>query len=94
MKKKIAILGSTGSIGKSFLSVVKKDNKNIEIVSFNCLNSIEFNINSPFDNLREKLKNDNSFGFFVENDRKNFSYKFLLHGIQVLLLQNLGRKLH
>ena len=32
MKKKIAILGSTGSIGKSFLSVVKKDNKNIEIV--------------------------------------------------------------
>ena len=32
MKKKIAILGSTGSIGKSLLSIVKKDQKNIEVV--------------------------------------------------------------
>ena len=31
MKKKIAILGSTGSIGKSLLSLVQKDKK-IEIV--------------------------------------------------------------
>ena len=32
MKKKIAILGSTGSIGKSTLEVIKKDKKNFEIV--------------------------------------------------------------
>jgi len=32
MKKKIAILGSTGSIGKSLLSIVNKDHKNIEVV--------------------------------------------------------------
>ena len=31
MKKKIAILGSTGSIGKSFLSLVKNDRKNIQV---------------------------------------------------------------
>ena len=31
MKKKIAILGSTGSIGKSLLDIVKKDKKNFEI---------------------------------------------------------------
>ena len=32
MKKKIAILGSTGSIGKSTLEVIKKDKKNFDVV--------------------------------------------------------------
>lgn len=32
MKKKIAILGSTGSIGKTLLDIIKKDKKNFEIV--------------------------------------------------------------
>ena len=32
MKKKIAILGSTGSIGKTFLKIIKKDSINIEIL--------------------------------------------------------------
>ena len=32
MKKKIAILGSTGSIGKNLINVIKKDKKNFEIV--------------------------------------------------------------
>ncbi len=32
MKKKIAILGSTGSIGKSLISILKKDKTNIEII--------------------------------------------------------------
>ena len=32
MKKKIAILGSTGSIGKTLIDIVKKDKKNFEIV--------------------------------------------------------------
>ena len=31
MKKKIAILGSTGSIGKTLLNIVKHDKKNFEI---------------------------------------------------------------
>ena len=31
MKKKIAILGSTGSIGKSLIEIIKKDKKNFEI---------------------------------------------------------------
>ena len=31
-KKKIAILGSTGSIGKSLINIIKKDKKNFEIV--------------------------------------------------------------
>jgi len=32
MKKKIAILGSTGSIGKSTLEIIKKDKKNFNII--------------------------------------------------------------
>ena len=32
MKKKIIILGSTGSIGKSLINIIKKDKKNFEIV--------------------------------------------------------------
>ena len=32
MKKKIAILGSTGSIGKTLINILKKDKKNIEII--------------------------------------------------------------
>ena len=32
MKKKIAILGSTGSIGKSTLDLIKKDKTNFDVV--------------------------------------------------------------
>ena len=32
MKKKIAILGSTGSIGKNILDIVRKDKKNLKVV--------------------------------------------------------------
>ena len=32
MKKKIAILGSTGSIGKTLLDIVEKNKKNYEII--------------------------------------------------------------
>ena len=32
MKKKIAILGSTGSIGKNLIKILKKDKNNFEIV--------------------------------------------------------------
>ena len=32
MKKKIAILGSTGSIGKTLIEIIKKDRKNFKII--------------------------------------------------------------
>ena len=32
MKKKIAILGSTGSIGKTLIEIIKKDKKNFEVI--------------------------------------------------------------
>ena len=39
MKIKIAILGSTGSIGKSTLDVIRKDKKNFEIILLSANNN-------------------------------------------------------
>ena len=39
MKKKIAILGSTGSIGKSTLDVVRKNKKNFDVVFLSANNN-------------------------------------------------------
>ena len=71
MKKKIAILGSTGSIGKTLLEILKKNKKDYEIllltaekshktllkqaVEFNVKNLIITNKNS-FETLKEKTK--------------------------------------
>ena len=32
MKKKIAILGSTGSIGKTLIEIIKKDKKEFDVI--------------------------------------------------------------
>ena len=54
MKKKIAILGSTGSIGASTLNIIKKDKKNFEVV----LLSTKSNFNKVFKQAMEfKVKN-------------------------------------
>ena len=39
MKKKIVILGSTGSIGSSTLEVIKKDKKNFEVILLSAKNN-------------------------------------------------------
>ena len=39
MKKKIAILGSTGSIGKSTLEIIKKDRKNFDVILLSANNN-------------------------------------------------------
>ena len=39
MKKKIAILGSTGSIGKSTLDIIRKDKKNFDVVLLSANNN-------------------------------------------------------
>ena len=54
MKKKIAILGSTGSIGETTLKIIKKDKKNFEV---NLLTTNK-NINKIFKQSKEfKVKN-------------------------------------
>ena len=57
MKKKIAILGSTGSIGKSTLEVIKRDKKNFDVVLLTANNNYrkliqqakEFKVRKPKD---------------------------------------------
>ena len=63
MKKKIAILGSTGSIGKSTLTIVKKNKKNFDIVLL-----------STNKNIRELSKQEKIYKpkFLIITDYKNY----------------------
>jgi 1-deoxy-D-xylulose-5-phosphate reductoisomerase len=63
MKKKIAILGSTGSIGKTLINILKKDKNNFEIV----LLSVDKNIH-------ELEKQVDLFGVknLIVTDKKNY----------------------
>ena len=53
MKKKIAILGSTGSIGKSTLEVINKDKKNFDIILLTANNNFK-EINKQIKYLKPK----------------------------------------
>ena len=72
MKKKIAILGSTGSIGKCLIDILKKDKKNFEITLLTANKNIKelvqqikiFNVknviitnNKKFEKIQKILKN-------------------------------------
>ena len=63
MKKKIAILGSTGSIGKSTINILKKDRKNFDVVLLTTNN-----------NYREILKQINEFNVLniIINNKRNY----------------------
>ncbi len=59
MKKKIAILGSTGSIGKSLLDIIEKDKKNFEIVLLTA--------NRDYKNLLKQAKKFNVKNLIITN---------------------------
>ena len=63
MKKKIAILGSTGSIGKSTIDILRKDKKNFDIILLTTNN-----------NYKEILKQINEFDVrnIIINNKKNY----------------------
>jgi len=65
MKKKIAILGSTGSIGKSTLDIIRKDKKNFEIVFLSAKNN--------YKKLIQQAKEFNAKNVLIKN--KNFFKK-------------------
>mgnify|MGYP006164910551 FL=1 len=63
MKKKIILLGSSGSIGRSFINILKKDANNCEIL----LLTINKNISRLLKQLKIfKVKN------IIVNDKKSF----------------------
>ena len=63
MKKKIAILGSTGSIGKALLKILDKDINNYEIVLLSANKNYKLLLNQA---IKYKVKN------LVLNNNKNF----------------------
>ena len=60
MKKKIAILGSTGSIGKSTLDVIKKNNKNFDVVLLSA--------NNNYKRLIQQAKKYNAKNVLIKNE--------------------------
>ena len=88
MKKKIAILGSTGSIGKSTIDILRKDKKNFDVVLLTTNNNyreilkqakefkvrnIVINNNNHYLNLKKKLKNKK---INIFNNFESFNKKF------------------
>ncbi len=78
MKKKIAILGSTGSIGKTLLNIIEKDKNNFEIT----LLSAHKNYRTLFKqakkfNVKNLIITDNNSFKLIK--KKNFQLKFKIY---------------
>ena len=69
MKKRLAILGSTGSIGRSLLNIVSKDKKNFDIILLSANKNYKRLINQT---KTFKVKN------VIINDTKSYE-KFIQH---------------
>ena len=63
MKKKIAILGSTGSIGKTTFNILKKNKKNFDIILLSTNKNIKILLKQAY---LFKVKN------LIITDKKNF----------------------
>ena len=76
MKKKVAILGSTGSIGKSTLEVIKKDKKNFEILLLTANNNYKLLIKQAKEfKVKNVLIKNTKFHLKVENSLKRNKVK-------------------
>ena len=78
MKKKIAILGSTGSIGKNLIDIVKKDKNNFEIVLLTAeKNYLELSKQAKLFKVKNLIiTNKNSY---LKLKEKNFSHKIKIY---------------
>tara|TARA_Y100000590_G_scaffold28192_2_gene31646 strand:+ start:813 stop:1979 length:1167 start_codon:yes stop_codon:yes gene_type:complete len=92
MKKKIAILGSTGSIGKSTLDVVRKNKKNFDVVFLSANNNYkkliqqakEFNVKNVL------IKNIKFYEITKKNLKKN---KTIVHSGSTPLRNIISKKI-
>ena len=72
MKRKIAILGSTGSIGKSLIDIIKKDKKNFEITLLTAnKNYKELIKQANFFKVKNLIITDLNTFNFVKSKKKN-----------------------
>jgi len=76
MKKKIAILGSTGSIGVSTLEVVKRDKKNFDVILLSANNNYKKLIKqAKYFKTRNVLIKNKKFYLKVKKALRNFNTK-------------------
>jgi len=80
MKKKIALLGSTGSIGKSFLNILKKDSNNCEILLLS--------VNSNIKELLKQLKIFTVKNIIVTNKKSYLEIKKKLKNKKINIYNN------
>ena len=73
MKKKIAIIGSTGSIGKTSLSIVDKDRSNFKIILLSA-NSNYLLIKNQIIKYKPKYFIINNYGVYIKI-KKRFKKK-------------------
>ena len=72
MKKKIAILGSTGSIGKNLVNLIKKDKKNFEIVLLTANKNYKaLNKQSKLLNVKNLIITNKKSFYLLKNKNKN-----------------------
>ena len=84
MKKKIAILGSTGSIGKSTLDVIRKDKKNFDVVLLTANNNYRKLIHQAKEfKARNVIINNNNFYLKVRNSLKKNKTKVFFGNISL-----------
>ena len=80
MKKKIIILGSTGSIGKTLINILKKDKKNFEIALLT--------VNKNIKELLKQVKIFNVKNIIVTNKKKYLTVKNNLKNKKINIYNN------
>ncbi len=81
MKKKIAILGSTGSIGKYTLDIIRKDKKNFQIILLTA--------NKNYKKLIKQAKEFNVKNILIYNDK---NYEFVKQNLKNKKINIFSRK--
>ena len=87
MKKKIAILGSTGSIGKSTIEIIKNDKKNFDVILLSANNNYKKLIQQAKDiNAKNVLIKNKIYYEKVKNGLKNRSTKIYSGNISIKII--------
>ena len=92
MKKKIAILGSTGSIGKSTISIIKNNKKDFQILLLSTNKNIS-QLKIQCKKFKPKYIVVKDFKSFIKFKKKNKSSKFLIYNNYDFLKKNIKIKL-
>ena len=89
MKKKIAILGSTGSVGKNTISIVRKDKKNFKVVLLSTNSNIKEVVNQAeeFSVKNVIISNFNKFSEAKKNKKKKIKFFNNFNDIKKILKQ-------